>query len=204
MSLERKAIRRAAVCALKGRTYAGERVYDSSRDPFRPTVDGPVCLFVYTLSDTPEPVGAGTTNSGRIYARDLELAVEVFVEEDVDTPTLRREDLLDDVTGQIERVLSELIPRLHRVQVADLDGNSEALDINPSKSRLERVEIALDAQGRALVGAARVLYLVHYGTVEKPGSCGDLVELDGLRVVWDFPPPDGAWEAQDEITQPTE
>lgn len=204
MSLERKAIRRAVVCALKGRTLAGQKVFDSSVDPYRPTVDGPVALFVYTLTDTAEPTGAGSVDSGRIYARDLELAVEVFVEEDSDTPTQRREDLLDDVTAQIERVLSEAIPRLHRVQVVDLDGNREPLDVNPSKSRLDRVEIGLDAQGRALTGAARVLFVVHYGSIDRPGSCGDLVELDGLSVTWDFPPPDGAADARDEITSPAE
>lgn len=196
MTLQRKAIRKAVVCALKGRTFAGAEVYDSDPDDFRPSSGAVATLNVYTLSDVVQ-TSAGT-DTPRLYARDLELAIEVWVEEQ--TEGQRREDLLDDLTGQVERVLAWTLPRLERVRAA-----GETLDVNPSKSGLERVEVGFDKQGRALMAQARVVYLVHYGTMDAPfEELPEIRELEGLDVQWDFPPPDGEPEARDEISTTTE
>lgn len=194
MTLERKAIRRAAVCALRGRTIAGQSVYDSRSEVFVPSGEEPILLAVYTLEDVPAP--ESTIDSPRWYGRDLELAVEVLLEEGLSGE--RREALLDDLLEQVENVLAALVPRLHRVKV-----EGRGLEVSPSKSGLERVEMSFERNGRALAGAARLVYLVHYGSEDEPlGECDDLLDLDSLEVSWDFPPPDDLVEATDEIASP--
>lgn len=193
MSLERKAIRQAAVLALKGRTRAGDKVKDTESDPFRPSVQAPATLGVYTMLDQVDL--EASVDSPRFYLRDVELAVEAWVEEGLTGK--RREDLLDDLTDQVERVLAGLVPRLHRAKA-----EGRPLEIHPSKSYLSRTELGYDRQGRALLGAARVVYVVRYGAPERQTDCGDILELDGLDVRWDFAPPDFVVEARDEIREP--
>ena len=194
MTLERKAIRRAAVCALKGRTVAGQAVFDSRSDVFVPSGEGPIVLCVYALEDVPAP--ESTIDSPRFYGRDLELAVEVLLEEGLTGE--RREALVDDLLEQIENVLAALVPRLHRVKV-----EGRALEVSPSKSALDGVEIGLERNGRALVGQARLDYDVHDGTEDEPlAECDELFDFDALEVSWDFPPPDDLVEATDEIASP--
>lgn len=195
MTLERKAIRKAAVCALRGNTHAGDQVLDTEADPYRPSVDGPVVLGVYTLSDV--IAAESMVDSPRSYGRNLELAVEVWVEESIEGQ--RREDLLDELGGQIERVFAWLVPRLHVVRA-----NGVPLEVNPSKSRMDRVEIEVDRHGRDLPGIMRVVYLVHYSSEDLPEECGELAELEALDVGWEFPPPDLELEARDEIRDPPE
>ena len=163
MSLERKAIRKAAVAFLRGRTYAGALVKETDSDPFRPSTGTPVSLGVYTLSDTVDD--ETSIDSPRFYVRDLELAVEVWVEED--TAGQKRAALLDDVADQVERCIAAMIPRLERIKVCGVP-----LEINPSRSRLERVELGFDRAGRALLGAARLVFSIRYGAPARPFDCG--------------------------------
>lgn len=193
MSLERKAIRRAAVAFLRGRTHAGNQVKETDSDPFRPSTAVPVSLGVYTLLDTIDD--EASIDSPRYYVRDLELAVEVWVEES--TTGQKRAALLDDVADQVERCIAAMVPRLERVEVC-----GQPLEINRSRTRLDRVELGFDRAGRSLLGSARVVFSIRYGAPARPFDCGDVVDLDTLGVGWDFAPPDAVLDARDEIPVP--
>lgn len=195
MTLQRKAIRKAIAAGLRGRTAAGNNVEEGAPDNFRPSVDGPAALYVHTLLDV--ATEAGRVDSGRVYSRDLEVAVDVWIEED--TTGQRREDLMDDLAGQVEILVGAMLPHLPGIKV-DTGVDSEEVGGNPSKTGLVRVEIGFDNRGRALLAAARVVFLVVYETADHPERVADIVPLDGAGVRWDFPPPDGVLEARDEIT----
>jgi len=194
VTLQRKAIRKAIVQGLMGRTFAGTNVGDGAPENFRPSVEGPAALYVHALSDV--ATTSGRADSGRIYSRDLELAVAVWIEEE--TTGQRREDLMDDLCGQVEILVEAMLPNLPHVRVETAE-DSEEVGGNPSKSGLERVEIGFDNQGRALLASARVVFLVTYETQVDPSTVAEIVPLDGATVRWDFPFPDGVIEARDEI-----
>lgn len=192
MTLQRKAIRRGIVQALMGHTYAGNRVHEGAPTSFRPDVDGPCALYVYSLTDA--KVEGGGADSGRLYSRDLEVAVDVWVDED----QRRREDLLDDLTGQVEILVGAALPKLHHLKVGPAE-DAEAVGGNPSRSGWERVEMGFDVKGRELLASARVVFTVNYETKDDPERVAEIVDLDGASVWWDYPPPDFDVEAQDEI-----
>lgn len=195
MTLQRKAIRRAIVRGLIGRTAAGLNVEDGAPANFRPSSDGPAALFVYTLSDV--ATEAGRLDSGRTYARELEVAIDVWIEEE--TTGQRREDLMDDLCGQVEILVEGILPNLPGLKV-EPQGDAEEVGGNPSRSGLQRVEIGFDNRGQALLASARVVFLVVYESTVDPYTVAEIVPLDGATVRWDFPPPDGALEARDEIS----
>lgn len=192
MTLQRKAIRRGVLQALMGHTYAEDRVHEGAPSAFRPDVDGPCALYVYTLSDV--KVSEGGADSGRYYSRDLEVAVDVWVQED----ERRREDLLDDLTGQVEILVGAVLPRLHKLRIGVAD-DAEEVGGNPTRSGWERVEMGFDVKGRELLASARVVFTVNYESADDPERVAEIVDLDGATVTWDFPPADFDAEAQDEI-----
>lgn len=195
-TLQRKAIRQAIAAELRGKTYAGDNVEDGGSEHYEPAREGGAPkLFVYTLSDVRSDQGSAA--SGRIYARELEVAVEVWVEEQATGK--RREDMLDDLCGQVELIVDGALPKLPGVKVEPID---EAVEIggDPSRTGFQRVELGFDNRGRQLLGAARVIYLVVYEVQVDPRTMAELVPFDGANVTWDFPPPDFTPEAVDEIT----
>lgn len=194
MTLQRKAIRRAIASGLRGRTYAGARVHEGAPTKFRTDVDGPCALYVYSLSDV--STEAGRVDTGRTYSRDLEIAVDLWIEEQEDGQ--RREDLLDDLTGQVEILMGGILPNVPHLTTST-GADAEQVGANPSKSGWVRVEIGFDNRGHALLASARVVFLVVYETSDRPELVADIVPLEGANVTWDFPPPDWTAEALDEI-----
>jgi len=145
MTVERKAIRCYFADALKGATRAGQNVRPQRFEPILPEleldgVDVFASLLVYTLTDTV----TRHTDTPRTYSRRLELAVELFLEQGPELDADAIEDLIDDVSDQVECVVEPRIPGLAAVEVP---GTGQKLSVNPSASGLERVEIGLDARG---------------------------------------------------------
>lgn len=199
MTVQRKTIRCFFAEALKGKTAALDAVASQRSEAIRPqTEEAPVSLMVYTLTETV----TRENDTPRIYRRELELAVEVFTEQAPELDADDLEDLVDDVTDQVECVIEPLIPQLLKVEVP---GTGSMLDVNPSTSGLQRVEIAFDAQGRQLMGSARVVFLIVYYTDVDEREQARATDLAGARVAYKFPPPLGDGQtvvAEDEIETP--
>lgn len=201
MTLERKTIRCTIAEALRGRTFADDRVFEQDHNPTIPDnlrpADGVTwaILLVYTLSDTRTRIAA---NTPRAYSRRLEVAVEVcgFLGSDEDATPLAT--LVDELCDQVECVVEPMIPQLLQVEVP----GREPLGINPDLSGLERVEIGTDARGQELVGAARLVFAVEYVTSVDEREEANATDLERMRALYRFPPPDdagGAPVAEDEI-----
>jgi len=199
LTVERRTIRTFFAEALKGRTIAGENVRANRSDPIVPEreLDGQevfASLLVYALTEAIEVA----TDSPREYRRTLELAVEVFAQGGPEVDATALEDLIDDTADQIECAVDPLIPQLLRVRVP---GTDELLSVNPSTSFLERVEVGFDSRGVQLAGAARVVYRIAYSTGVDEREQARATDLETLRVVYRFPPPDASLPpaAEDEI-----
>lgn len=199
MSLERKAIRRAIKRALLGETAAGQNVRGMTEDPIRPDIDGVASLQVYSLQEDGIEQQA---DSPREYLRPLELSVEIFLEksaEALDSDDLA--DLLDDVCDQVECVVDPCIPALNGITV---EGRPGTLSVNPTKSGLTRVEVGEDRRGRALNGAARLVYTIFYGSLVDERERARPRDFRGLNVRYDIRPPGApaGVEAVDRIDTP--
>jgi hypothetical protein len=199
VSVERRTIRCYLAEKLVGRTRAGSNVRPQRFDPILPEreLDGVevfAALMVYGLSETLEV----HADSPRTYARELELAVEVFVQAGPELDAEAVEDLVDDVCDQVECVVDAELPQLLRVRVP---GTQETLSVNPSHSRLLRVEVGFDAKGVQLAGAARLVWAVAYSTDVDERLQARATDLETVRATYRFPPVDleAPPAAEDEI-----
>lgn len=186
--MERRTIRCFFRDKLKGRTRAGRNVTASRYEPIVPerdlsSFDVFASLAVYTLSETVER----HTDTPRVYKRRLELAVEVFAEKGPALEAEALDDLVDELCDQVECVVDPEIPQLLKVEVP---GTDERLDVNPSTSGLLRVEVAFDARGVQLSGAARLVFAIDYGTDVDERLQARATDLERLRAVYRFPPLD--------------
>jgi hypothetical protein len=199
MSVERRAIRCHLADELKGRTRAGQNVRRSRFEPIVPEkeLEGSevfASLAVYTLSDQPTI----STDTPRTYSRRLELAVEVFAEQGPELDAEVLDDLVDDVADQVECVIEPRIPELARLEIP---GTGELLSVNPSKSGLERVDVGFDARGVQLSGAARLVFVIVYGTDVDEREQARATDLESAHLTYRFPPVDleAPPAAEDEI-----
>lgn len=199
MTVERRTLRCHFRDLLKGKTRAGQNVTASRFEAILPERDLEgsevfASLQVYTLVDVP----ARHTDAPRLYKRRLELAVEVFAEKGPELSAEDLDDLVDELCDQVECVVEPEIPQLLKVKVP---GTDELLDVNPSTSGLERVDLAFDARGVQLSGAARLLFVIDYGTDVDERIQARGTDLETLRAVYRFPPLDleATPAAEDEI-----
>lgn len=200
MSLERKAIRRWAANLLKGETYAGDNVTASRSVPHQ-SRSGPA-ITVYTLN---EDVTIHT-DTPRVYLHTLELAVEVWAEEDPERNDVASvDDVLDDLMDQVRCCLEPLMVEGSPDEPDALGQQSTArgkIDFNPSLIQLQRVEIEFEGEGRQVIGASRMVWLIPYGTCPDERGTADATDLVSVGVTYDFPPPDGTLEGGDDIALP--
>lgn len=186
MTVERRLIRCFFADHLKGATRAGEKVTASRFDPILPGRDLSAdevfaSLSVYTLAETV----ARFDDAPRTYARDLELAVEVFAWQGPAFDDDALDDLVDDLCDQVERLVEPLIPQLLALQVPGCD---EPLSVNPSRSGLTRVEVGFDPRGVQLAGAARLVFLIVYATTVDESDQARATDLESAGVTYRFPP----------------
>lgn len=188
MSLLRKAIRREVVARLSGRTIALDRV-TSNRGNAVWEEEVPA-LVIYTRREDLEKQNVAPIR----YRRELRLAVELYVEE---VKGKAIDDQIDDLCEQVEQLL---LPAMM------LPGTPDDLELDATDSLLESVEIDVDADGVALLGAARMTFLwVYYQNIDELDSEEGRESVgifERAFVRWDFPPPDGLLEAVDDIELP--
>lgn len=195
MSLERKAVRRFMIEALRNRTIAEGRVYEQRSEPLRPDVLGGPALMVYTLEEDAE-IHADTP---REYLSTIDLAVEVFVEELPTRGDGSAVDQLDDLADQVFCIVEPCIPQLQGIEIAD---GRPPLSVNPSRSGFDRSESGFDARGRQIMGAERQVYAIALGRPVDERLQASVGRLELTSVTYDFPPPDGTPEAGDDIATP--
>ena len=194
MTLERKAIRRAVIRSLRGRTAAGAEVHGMRADPVRTDSDGPFSMSVYTLAEDV----AVDSDAPRSYERTLELAVEIFVERVPELQDVAADlsDAVDDLVAQVEALVEPCLVAINNLRV---EGLRCPLQLNPSKTSMQRVEVEVDKDGRQLAGNARVVWRVVYFTEVDEEELADPRPLDGLRVTYDFPPPPAGAETVEAV-----
>jgi hypothetical protein len=135
MSAQRKKIRSAVVSMLMDSTDAGSNVFGSRAVPLW-DIALP-CILVYAR----EEVIQGISSHPAPAVRRLLLAVDIRVEANDSL-----DDVLDDISGQVETLFKE-----------DPNLNSTVQDCN-----LVRVEMDVNAQNEKPLGAARLTYEVIY------------------------------------------
>jgi hypothetical protein len=193
VTLVRKAIRRAVIRSLKGKTAAGDAVYGMRTEAIRTDLEGPFSLSVYTLSEAVEI----DTDTPRIYERALELAVEVFVESEAGLTENDLGNAIDDLTCQVEAAVEPCLVAIVRAGALGLD-----VDANLSKVALSRVEIEETKDGRQLAGNARVVWTLPYFTEVDEAAIARVRPFHGLHVEYDVPPPAAPPEAVDDLDVP--
>lgn len=188
MSLLRKFIRQTVVARLKGRTIAQGRV--SSNRGNKVWEEEVPALAVYSRREDLEKLNVAPIR----YRREVRIAVEVFVEE---RQGFVIDEQVDDLCEQVEQVL---LPAMM------LPGTPDSLELDATDCRLESVEIDVDSEGKRLLGAARMTFLwVYFQDIDELDSEEGREAVGLFRhafVRWDFPPPDGALEAADDIVLP--
>lgn len=135
----RQLIREAAAAALKGKTDAGDRVYETRLVPYR-LLELPA-IAVYSLDESTEEASRST--APRELERDLELAIEGAVKqgENVD-------DAMDALALEIERVM-HADPTLGGVA---------------SDTFLSGTEFFVDVESDRPAGVIRLVYRTRYYT----------------------------------------
>lgn len=191
MSLERKTIRRFFTELLKGRTIALNSVFEMRTEPIRPDVDILPAIVVYTLEED----AVVHTDTPREYGVTLEVAFELFVEEQPETSGKSRDDQLDDLSSQVRSLVGPCIPQLQGLEIE----SREPLAVNPSKSGFLRTDVDIDSRGRQVIGSERLVYGIYYGLQDDERDVARAVDFELASVTWDFPPPDTVAEARDEI-----
>ena len=186
MTVERKTIRCFFADKLRWKTRAGDNVRPQRFDPIIPEreldgVDVFASLMVYGLSEQI----TRHADTPRTYSRELELAVEVFVQAGPELDAEAVEDLVDELCDQVECVVEPEIPQLAAVEVP---GTSSQLSVNPSRSGLQRVEVGFDAKGVQLAGAARLVFVIAYSTDVDEREQARATDLETARVTYRFPP----------------
>lgn len=187
MSLLRKYLRTEVANRLMGNTIAESRVTTNRGNA---VWDEEVpALAIYCRREDVEKLN---TSPIRLRRACL-IAVELYVGE---TKGKNISDQIDDLCEQVEQIL---LPAMH------LPGTTEELELDSTDSGLQSVEIDVDAQGEALLGAARLTFLwVYYQNIDELDSVQneDLGLFERAFVSWDFPPPNGDLEAVDDIAIP--
>lgn len=194
MTLSRKHIRREVAAILRGKTIAGDRVFTNRKE--RLWHEELPALVVYSMEENGIEI---LNDAPREYLRPLELAIELFTEEDAtDVATSADlgfvDDQVDDFCQQVEDLL---LPALHLP-----DDLHDDLLLDAARSALLRVELGFDAQGRQLAGSARLVFAIAYRTTVDETNAEEVSGMKDAAVQWDFPPPDGTFEATDDFQLP--
>lgn len=187
MSLLRKYLRKEVAARLLGKTIAGARVTTNRGNAV--WEEEVPALAIYCRREDVEKLNTSPVR----YRRACLIAVELYVGE------AAGKDISDQVDDLCEQVEQLLLPAMH------LPGTPEELELDATDTGLQSVEIDVDAQGEALLGAARLTFLwVYYQNVDELAA-GDnevLGLFDHAFVRWDFPPANGDLEAVDDIAIP--
>lgn len=158
MSLARMAVRKWFRERLQNRTDAGTRIGSNRAEAY--WSEDEVGMSVYTLDEDLEI----QNDTPRMYNRVLEVAVELYVPgepaEDPEGLGVEHSDRVDRICWQVECAIDPFLPQLAKCR----DECDEELCVNPSKSRLRRVETEFDEKGRELQGSARLIWEIVYGT----------------------------------------
>lgn len=188
---KRKLVRKKVVELLKGKTDAGAAVFPNSSVP--PWHEELPVILIYPRSES----ASEYATAPRELERDLDLAIEIVAtgpeeNDELNSPGANKslEDILDDISEQIENIL-------------DVD---DSLQGTADSSTLENTEFEYDSSGGQPIGSCRLTYGVTYYTMSPRNIDGQDANNDftSSNVKYNISEIDeNTREAEDTVNQPT-
>jgi len=183
----RKLIRKKVAELLKNNTAAGKRVFPNASVP--PNEKQLPVILIYPRSES----AAKYAEAPRELERGLDLAIEIYaagpeVDEDGNEPEDEDslEDILDDLSEQVERIMHK----------------DETLQGTADDSILTNTEMEFSGTGAQPIGSSRLTYSVTYYTHAPRSIEQQLDRIDNFEkanVDWNISDDDNTREAKDTI-----
>lgn len=181
MGSKRKIIRNEIVDILQRASIVNRKSLRASRSTVYEIKDLPA-ISVYTRQEEIEE----RSEAPREGRRNLSLVIEVIVADSEDNEA---SDKLDAIVEKIESTLTE----------------DDTIDCSADDIILRRIDFDFEGENfEKPIHSASMEWLVKYRDYFPRGPRSDENEdLETIHADWDFAPPDGDIEAQDDITIPT-